>query len=239
MRITVDYELDGDRLPLDYRRGFLSLIKTAVASQGKFAFNKFMSDYKLKPFTFSVYFHNLKEGIDKSICVGNSAKLTISTCSMDFLTFVYNGLREIKEYNIFNMNTLYLKGINLQSNFKIKNMEIIFRTLSPVLVSNKGSSDWYLIPGDSNFEEGLKFSVKEIVKEFLNYSQDFPFEFNTFIDGNKASIKKKIVWHYNMHRSGFVGVFKIKSMPEILQLIYDIGLGVRRSQGFGMLEVVK
>jgi CRISPR-associated endoribonuclease Cas6 len=39
--------------------------------------------------------------------------------------------------------------------------------------------------------------------------------------------------------SAFVGTFKLKSEPEILQLIYDVGLGVRRSQGFGMLEVVR
>jgi CRISPR-associated endoribonuclease Cas6 len=39
--------------------------------------------------------------------------------------------------------------------------------------------------------------------------------------------------------SAFIGVFKLKSDPTILQLIYDVGLGVRRSQGFGMLEVVK
>jgi len=35
------------------------------------------------------------------------------------------------------------------------------------------------------------------------------------------------------------GIFKIKSKPEILQMIYDIGLGVHRSQGFGMMEVVR
>ncbi|MBP8992072.1 MAG: hypothetical protein KBG82_08855 [Spirochaetes bacterium] len=34
------------------------------------------------------------------------------------------------------------------------------------------------------------------------------------------------------------GCIVIQAPREVLQLIYDIGLGARRSQGFGMLEVV-
>jgi CRISPR/Cas system endoribonuclease Cas6 (RAMP superfamily) len=35
-----------------------------------------------------------------------------------------------------------------------------------------------------------------------------------------------------------VGIFELRGSPEVLDLIYRVGLGVRRSQGFGMLEVV-
>jgi len=31
----------------------------------------------------------------------------------------------------------------------------------------------------------------------------------------------------------------IQTSPEVLKLIYDIGIGARRSEGFGMLEVVE
>jgi len=31
----------------------------------------------------------------------------------------------------------------------------------------------------------------------------------------------------------------LRGSPEVLDLIYRVGLGVRRSQGFGMLELVQ
>jgi len=35
------------------------------------------------------------------------------------------------------------------------------------------------------------------------------------------------------------GIITIKSPVKILQMLYDAGIGAKRSQGFGMLEVVK
>jgi CRISPR-associated endoribonuclease Cas6 len=34
------------------------------------------------------------------------------------------------------------------------------------------------------------------------------------------------------------GTIKIKAPANVLQLIYDAGLGAKRSQGFGMLEIL-
>jgi len=39
--------------------------------------------------------------------------------------------------------------------------------------------------------------------------------------------------------SAWLGEFEIEAPQEVLQLIYDTGIGVRRSQGFGMLEFIK
>jgi len=37
---------------------------------------------------------------------------------------------------------------------------------------------------------------------------------------------------------GWLGVYKIKSHPEILKLAWDAGIGAKNPQGFGMFEVV-
>ncbi|MBX6361962.1 MAG: CRISPR-associated endoribonuclease Cas6, partial [Acidobacterium ailaaui] len=34
-------------------------------------------------------------------------------------------------------------------------------------------------------------------------------------------------------------IIKIQASPEVLNLLYAVGIGVRRSQGFGMLEIMK
>ncbi|MBW1650085.1 MAG: hypothetical protein JRJ44_05330 [Deltaproteobacteria bacterium] len=37
---------------------------------------------------------------------------------------------------------------------------------------------------------------------------------------------------------GIKNIIEIKTAPDILKLIYDAGLGARRSQGYGMLGAV-
>ncbi len=119
----------------------------------------------------------------------------------------------------------------MRQNIKIHSEIVTFKTISPILISNIGSSEWYILPGEEGFLEGLNFSIGEMAKKFLNRA-----EFN--LEFKPKFIKRKILRHYNMHMSSFTGVFEIKSDPEILQIIYDAGLGVRRGQGFGMLELV-
>jgi CRISPR-associated endoribonuclease Cas6 len=42
-----------------------------------------------------------------------------------------------------------------------------------------------------------------------------------------------------MNMQGFTGIFELQGDPQVLNLIYQVGLGVRRSRGFGMLEVAQ
>jgi CRISPR-associated endoribonuclease Cas6 len=36
----------------------------------------------------------------------------------------------------------------------------------------------------------------------------------------------------------FEGIFSLNGEPEDLQFLYDAGMGIRRGQGFGMLELL-
>ncbi len=232
MRFSIFYSLSDKFLPIDYRRGFLSLMKKAIEESTKPALKRvFYSEHKLKPFTFSVYFPRLgKENQNGTLPVGDKAVLNFSTSSKELAAHLYNGFLKVKEFPIF-QNCLKFEKIQMRQNVIINSDTVIFKTISPILISNIGSSEWYILPGEEGFLEGLKFSVEEMAKEFLGITE-FVFEFKP------KFIKRKILRHYNMHMSSFTGVFEIKSDPIILQMIYDAGLGVRRGQGFGMLDVV-
>jgi CRISPR-associated endoribonuclease Cas6 len=52
-------------------------------------------------------------------------------------------------------------------------------------------------------------------------------------------MKKLPLTHYNQTMTSWLGRFTLTAPKEVLQLVYDIGIGVRRSQGFGMLEIEK
>ena len=243
MRLSVEYEMSGEYLPKDYRSGFMSLIKKAISTGNPTLFEQYYSRHNLKPFTFSTYFPQLKGSEDGQFNVGRDVRLNLSTSSLELATYLYNGLCKTRTFALFEQklglqNTLTLKRIFLQRSHQIRSSEVIFKTVSPVLINNKGKSGWYLLPGEDGFMEGLHFAVSEIAKEFLRWQGEVPLEFEVFKKDGGISVRRKIISHYEQSMSAFVGTFKLKSEPEILQLIYDVGLGVRRSQGFGMLEVV-
>lgn len=239
MRLTIDFKMNGDKIPKDYRRGFASLIKTAIQKcNSKLYEFYYTGDYRMKPFTFGIYFPNGTKLNGDGFVVGNNFKLNFSTSSFELATYIYNGFHGIKKegYPLFN-NTVISQRAFLHKKVEIKKDEILFRTLSQVLVITKGSHlnkyAKYLLPGEDGFNEGLEFSVRECAKEFLRINKDFELTVNV------KAYKKIPVWHYNQWMSSFNGLIEIKSIPEVLQMIYDIGLGVRRSQGFGLLEVVR
>jgi CRISPR-associated endoribonuclease Cas6 len=243
MRISFLFHLKEDALPKDYRKGFASLIKHAISkSDPKLYEFYYTGNHKIKPFTFSVYFPQGPEFRDDKFIVGDRAILNISTNDFRFVSQLYNGMLSILNtpYPLFN-NLLTLKTFNFHPFIRIKKDEVTFRTMDAILVTNKNCHidvdgnqyDLYLAPDDEGFDEGLRFLIKETVKRFLNFYGDFLFEYELI----RESTRTIPIWHYNQWNKGVKGKIRIKCHPEILQLIYDIGIGARRSQGFGMLEV--
>lgn len=243
MRISFLFQLKESNLPKDYRRGFASLIKHAISIADPQLYNiYYKGNYKIKPFTFSVYFPHSPKFQDDKFIVGDEAILNISTNDYRFASKIYNGMLSIlnSPYPIFE-NSVSLKTITFHPLKRIKKDEITFRTMDAILITNKNCHidvngnqyDLYLTPDDEGFDEGLRFLIKEIVQKFLNYERDFFFDYELVQD----TVRAIPIWHYNQWNTGIKGKIKIKSHPEILQLIYDVGIGARRSQGFGMLEV--
>ncbi len=252
-------------IPNDYRRYLLSLIKEAIknsGSDGEDFYNRFYSGKNTKPFTFSAYFPLKKEGEENKLD-GDYFSFFFSTNDYEFLMRVYNGLVEIKKRNDFDLFGTQITDIKNFFLFPEKNFtknETIFKTLSPFLVRSLEDGDKYIYP------EGFKIQTKDPEKDVSHWpywekSQNFIQAFETSLTAlvqkelpdYKGKIKvEKIdcvvvpVLHgsgneeheYKMTFPGLKGQIKIKAEPEVLKLFYDIGIGARRSEGFGMLEVV-
>jgi CRISPR-associated endoribonuclease Cas6 len=232
MRLEISYSLMKSRLPVEYRRGFASLLKEAIKQANPTCFERYYSRlHTLKPFTFSLFFPELTGREGEDFHVGSQVILFFSTCSSEVMASVYNGLLQIREYPIFD-NKIRFYNVFLRPRIAIAEDRVQFKTMAPVLVNTKGNPNWYLLPGEEGFEEGLNFSVSELCRVFLGMP-DATVEFRSI------NTRRKVVRHYNMHMQGFVGIFELHGRPEVLDLIYRVGLGVRRSQGFGMLELVQ
>lgn len=232
MRLVCEFILSGEYLPIDYRRGFLSLIKAALEKGDRALYEEFYLQPTIKPFTFSIHFPGLVGLENESFRVGSRAKMTISTSEAALMALLYNGLRirSLYPYPIFD-NTLMLQKISAVFPPKILASSAQFKTVSPVLIKNKKESNWYLMPHEEGFSEGLAFNIRELAKTFLGQENvSFTFE--------PLHFREKKVFHYGQFMRGYHGYFEMAGRAELLNLIRDIGLGNRRSQGFGMVDIV-
>lgn len=237
MRIKITFEFEKQTIPIDYRRGFLSILKHCLNISENDLYERLYGKQEIKPFSFAVNLGSKVKfnKVDRVIELDKTPKtLTISCNSPETITHLYNGIRKINEYPFFQnkfLRNIKEHRIYLQHESKISADCEVFKTLSPVLVKIP-ETEKYLLPHSPDFELALNHHLKICCENFTN----IPF---TPVSFKNISTKKQVIFHYGFLFDAFTGRFLIEGKNEILKLIYDVGLGVRRSQGFGLLEVLK
>jgi len=230
MRLGIELELSDNKIPKDYRRGFASLIKGAMSKEAEAYLNRLYSDRIDKPFTFSIYFPELKGHSNGVLNVGKNAILNFSTNDHELLIYLYNGFRKLKAYK-WQDYKFTLKKTKALFKPKILSDKCVFKTISPYLVNNRESNLTYFSVNNPAFDEAFRHSISGICNNFLDLE-------DPIFDYQIIKHKKMVVSHYNQYMTCNKGIIEIKADPKILNLIYDVGIGVRRSQGFGMLDTV-
>lgn len=231
MRVSIELELSNPEFGHDYRRAFMSLIKAAFQKESDILYKKMYETKTDKPFTFSVFFPELKGDQNKILFVGKKAILNFSTNDTEIVVGLYNGIYKLKSYTYKSDQTFNFIRADLKplKNFKTNTQK--FKTLSPILINKKGDNLKFLSLQDYDFQDALKFSVKEICSHFLNID-------NPEFDIRFLKHQKMVLTHYNQYMTTNKGIIEITANSDVLKLLYDTGIGVRRSQGFGMLEMV-
>lgn len=232
MRLNIEITLKQPKLPKDYRRAFISLIKSAVEFGDDLFFERLYNQKTDKPFTFSVYFPELKGEENGYLKVGNKAILNISSNDPVLMTHLYNGTRKIQTHQWQDQNTFTIESYKAFFNKPIKKDHCTFRTISPFLVNKKGDNLQYLTPENDEFDNGFRHNIQELSRQFLGKDK-------IEVDYKIHRHKKMVVSHYNQSMTCNKGIIEIEAEPDVLNLLNNIGIGVRRSQGFGMVELIK
>jgi len=249
MRFSVDIFLKGTNefyIPTTYRRNITSLIKEAIkgGDEKSELYEKYYGDKSkniTKPFTFSLFIpeHRVekKDGNKYLIVESNIMKFFFSSYDYRFLLELYNGIVNINpDFTPFNYPVEF-KYFHLKKETQINTNKIKFETLSPVVVRNiedkKGTG--YVTFEDEKFKEMLFFSIRNLCQNFI--SKDFDLRLKDF-DVNFLNCKKVKIYHYESLIPCTKGIFEINAPKEVLTLIYDVGLGAKRGQGFGMVELM-
>ncbi|BDU50912.1 CRISPR-associated endoribonuclease Cas6 [Haliovirga abyssi] len=252
MRFNLKFELKKKEIPLDYRRAFISFLKSSFEDYSekfyeKNYIGKMGRDPIVKPFTFSVYMKNPKFLSDKIEIEGNEIYLNYSTFSQEYGLYFYNSIlgKLHKVYNFKNSFEFTLINVKMAKEKVIKSNEAIFKTLSPVVIryhDNKNrdnSKDNHLVYNDENFLDQMKINIYESGKSF------FDFDIKKDVENLKIEIgkmKSVPISHFEerIHRriTGNIGIVKISGDGYLLDYLYKAGIGSRRSQGFGMVDMV-
>ncbi|MFH0974906.1 MAG: CRISPR-associated endoribonuclease Cas6 [Spirochaetota bacterium] len=255
MRFTIEIILKGKPpfiLPSNYRRNIVGFIRQAVKSStiAHNTYNEYWGDnnntntQKLKPYTFFLSvtgFHYIDLDDKKYLQLNDGLiKLHISSSDSNFLSILYDGLINFqRSYKLFNYS-IEFKEIFLKKFRAINANFVNFKILSPIIVRNiaidgeKRKSMGYLACSENTFKDSLTHSILTLCKK-LNYNREIKLD-DIEIDTTECITTK--IYHYQETIPGIVGNIGIKASEDVLGFIYDTGLGARRSQGFGMVDLV-
>jgi CRISPR-associated endoribonuclease Cas6 len=233
----------------------MSLIKEMLSKSNESYFKSLYSIKKPKAFTFNLVFDR-SHPVDEEIHIddvfrirdkvfyqdaNNPIFLYISSDDYRFIINIINGVREIRTFKFNKKDYWKIDRISILKEKIISDNVAVFRTNSPIIVEAK--DDKPIIFSDRDFQTELNNVMETAFRRIYRRGLKQPLEFYP-IDMEKEVIKHTLRGFREktgkpiMYLTGSKGIFKLKGHPEDLQAVYQIGLGNRRNQGFGMIDVI-
>lgn len=234
MRYEVCFKLERKEIINDYRRKFISYIKSILEKYDGEIKDKFYKTNSEKDFSFSVYFKSEKFTEEKIYLKSNEIKLFISIYSLeDSLYFTNAMLGSIHKKYLVGDNEMEVIKIRPLQEKKIIKEEVIFKTMSSIAIREKltDKKSWY-----HDFDEkGLKVLKKNLVN---NLSEKFPVKYLEEISIYPYEIRRTVIKNYGIKFPVSMGIFKVEGKKEILDYLYKTGIGSKSSAGFGMVDIL-
>jgi len=235
MRLILKFKLEHEKFTNQYRNFLTSYFKFALSKEYYDEFSKYYENPQTKNFTFTVFIKNLKHYNGLIISPNKEIIMTISSSDYKFIMLLYNSLlmNKNKKMNISPNNKIRLSQLSLTHLKEINNNEIKIKMLSPLLIRDRdieNNIDSYKTIKDDNFIKYLNDNLIYLAKSLnLNINK---------LEITPIKTKKVVVPVMQVRYDATIGTFKLKGDLETLNTLYKIGIGSRRSYGFGMFEVI-
>jgi len=256
VRIKVTFsDMAGKSFPFDYH-SILSAVIYNIINTTDSDFARWLHDHgygekrKYKFFNFSPV--TTKPGeleVDRKnrvvIFKTDTAYMYISTPKEELAISLINSLSVVKMIKVRG-EWYKIDSVTAISPPSFEN-SAIFKAISPIVLtrpvvdeSGKFLPPEYIRPWDKDINHALK---KNAISKYREFGCDID-EANVEFHVDEKYIKKKgqdrviCARRYKKEKIiGFKVPVKVEAPPEFLHFIYDIGLGVKNSQGFGMIEL--
>lgn len=223
---------------------FVSLIKDALCRVNEEYYDKLYNfegknNKEIKPFSFAVMLKDF-EMMGEEILIKDRVNLNITTPDYEFGINVYNGILNSRTFKYKEYMLEKLK-ISLVKEKHINEEQVVFKTMSPICIKDKNNN--FIAPDDSAYVEELNYIADKALTAYRGYGLKQKLEFEKVLMKKvvvKEDIKafKETTGKEIFYINAYSGIFKLSGDIEDLNFIYQTGAGFRKSQGFGMLEIV-
>ncbi|MCX8082442.1 MAG: CRISPR-associated endoribonuclease Cas6 [bacterium] len=228
----------------DIRKYFISFLKKIFSTASQLEYEELFSTKKVKPYVYSPFLGlNWEKGI-----LGPDISIIFSSGDISVISHFWNGILSLqKNENAFieiEGVKFVLENIQLLPQRRINSSKIICKSIGAIVMTDPSASpsnfsEWFTVPSKDNiqkfnevFNERTAISYSSILGKTLKSN----IQFNILPDYRITEI---IVPVFGGYAKGFKGGFSLEGNPEVLQFLYDFGIGVRTGQGFGMIDVIK
>jgi len=227
---------------VSYHYLFVSVIKKALSNSSEEKYQELYyygnkKNKKSKNFTFSVYLKEFKI-VENNFIVNDEIKCIISSPDKELMLYIFNGLLALKNFK-YKDYELVLQRVNLIKEQLPTEKEVLFKTLSPIAMKNKEGD--FIAPNDLEYNLALNYISNEILLNFRGSGLKEPLVFVP-LEMKKQVVKqqhhqfdslKESILYINAYR----GTFKLCGHTEDLKILTQAGIGFRRNQGFGNVQV--
>lgn len=239
MRIELQFLIDKNELPIDYRRIFISFLKSCLSNfDGGRELENYYGPSKDKNYSFAVFFEKPQFLYDKVIFEKNRIKMVFSTSEKitGFLFYAAFSENKNSQFPLPDNNKMKLVNIKLLNNITVTGNQVLFRTASPLCIRKHDKAtgkDFYYSCVHKEFSDEFLKVVRLQLKK-AGFTEE---------DVNTLSIQvlwceNVIVKHYEYKIECTLGKFILEGTCDILQYLLDAGIGSRKSAGFGLLELM-
>lgn len=235
MKILLQFILKNNKLPIDYRRVFLSFFKNALSeiAEGKY-YEKYYFTPERRNFTFAVNLPSPKFAKRDITLDRNELGVTLSTADKMIFYVLMSAFIKQKGKpfkaplgNVFTLTSISQAGDKLTST-----NNALVKMLSPLCIrehNKEENKDHYYSVASENFEE----KANEIIREQL-LNNGFDKERVEAFSIKPINGKKTVVNHYRNYIECSLGEFLLSGDKAIINYLLQSGIGSRKSAGFGL-----
>ncbi|MCF2679644.1 CRISPR-associated endoribonuclease Cas6 [Faecalicatena contorta] len=238
IQLKLEFSLEKPELPRELERLTVSFIKASLQNYSQELYESLYDKSRsiIKTYTFSYFLPGAKFKKEKILLDEKNFTIFFSDADLGETIHFFNAFKQMKfQAYPMNQNSMKLTAVVSQNRKEIEDSEIIIKMLSPLIArrhNSEDNTDVYYTYSDEGFGQALKENV-EVFLEKLN----IPLSAESFCI-TPVKGKKVVVDSFGRKIDGNIGIYKLNGHPELLNLLYQAGLGVRRSEGKGKFDII-
>lgn len=240
MQVIVQHKMPGTlELPINYHHMLQAIIFSAISSNEEYSSflhdeGFFRGNRRFKMFTFSEL-NGKYEIVGKRIFFRDMIEFEVRSPDTRFIRILQDGFQK---NGITYGNTRISEIRTFLRDQTVEEEEVFIKMITPVCVYSTDpftKKTFFYQPGDSRFGDRVE---QNFTRKYQAYYGVEP-ESGISLQPVEVSYGDKCVTKYkNFYISGWKGVYRLSGERKYLDFLYQIGLGSKNSQGFGMFKLV-